>query len=163
MQIWFPIQIHSDGGKEFCNKLSDELFELLDIKHTKTSPAHPQCNSQVEVFNKMVAKYLSSFVNQSTLDWEQYIPALMFSYNTSYHSTIMTTPFELLYGMKPRLPSFPNQDIQRLHYGESFASQRLQILQKARSVAFENLKQQGETYKAQYDKRTMGIPTKLVI
>jgi hypothetical protein len=40
--------------------------------------------------------------------------------------------------MKPRLPSFPNQDIQRLHYGESFASQRLQILQKARSVAFEN-------------------------
>ena len=65
---------------------------------------------------------------------------------------IMTTPFELLYGMKPRLPSFPNQDIQRLHYGESFASQRLQILQKARAVAFENSQKQGETYRTQYDK-----------
>ena len=66
----------------------------------------------------------------------------------------MYTPFELLYGMKPRLPSFPNQDTQRLHNGESFASQRLQILQKARAVAFENSQKQGETYRAQYDKRT---------
>ena len=87
-----PIQIHSDGGKEFCNKLADELYELLDIKHTKTSPAHLQCNAQVEVFNKNVAKYLASFVDNSTLDWEQCIPGLMLSYNTSYHSTIMTTP-----------------------------------------------------------------------
>jgi hypothetical protein len=86
------------------------------------------------------------------LDWEQYIPALMFSYNTSYHSTIISTPFELLYGMKPRLPSFPNQDIQRLHYGESFASQRLQILQKARAVAAENAHKKGEEYRTQFNK-----------
>jgi hypothetical protein len=78
----------------------------------------------------------------------------MFAYNTSYHSTIMSTPFELLYGMKPRLPSFPNQDIQRLHYGESFASQRLQILQKARLVASQNAQKQGESYKTQFDKQT---------
>jgi hypothetical protein len=39
----------------------------------------------------------------------------MLSYNTSYHSTIATTPFELLFREKPWLPSFPNSDIQRLH------------------------------------------------
>ena len=147
-----PIQIHSDGGKEFCNTLSDELYTLLDIKHTKTSPAHPQCNAQVEVFNKSLAKYLHSFVNDTTLDWEVYIPAMMFSYNTSYHSTIMTTPFELLYGMKPRTPSFPHQDVQRVHYGESFASERLQILQKARLLASEHLTENGQRYKQQFDK-----------
>ena len=47
----------------------------------------------------------------------------------------MTTPFELLYGMKPRTPSFPGSDLQKLHYGESFAAQRLQILQSARKIA----------------------------
>ena len=94
-----PIQIHSDGGKEFVNKLSAELFQLLDIKRTKTTMCHPQANAQVEVFNKTVAKYLASFVNEITLDWELYITALMFSYNTSYHSTIMTTPFKFLYGL----------------------------------------------------------------
>jgi hypothetical protein len=56
---------------------------------------------QVEVFNKTVKKYLASFVNDTTLDWENFLPALMLSYNTSYHSTITTMPFELLFGEKP--------------------------------------------------------------
>ena len=58
-----PLQVHSDGGKNFCNKIADELYYLLDIKHTKTSPAHPQCNAQVEVCNKTLAKYLALFVD----------------------------------------------------------------------------------------------------
>jgi hypothetical protein len=49
---WFckfgiPAQIHTDGGKEFVSKLLAEMMELMNISHTKTSPAHPQCNSQV--------------------------------------------------------------------------------------------------------------------
>jgi hypothetical protein len=121
---WFckfsiPAQIHTDGGKEFVNKLSRELFDLLNIEHTKMTLAHPQCNTQVEVFNKTVKKYyLASFADDTTLDWENFLPALMLSYNTSYHSTIAMTPFELLFGTKTRLPSFPNPDIQRMHYGE---------------------------------------------
>jgi len=87
------------------NKLNKELFKLLEIKHSLTTTSQPQCNAQAEVFNKTMAKYLASFVDGSTLDWEQYLPALQFSYITSYHSTIATTPNELLYGMKPRTPS----------------------------------------------------------
>jgi hypothetical protein len=34
------------------NKFSAQLFELLNVSHTKTSPAHPQYNSQMEVLNK---------------------------------------------------------------------------------------------------------------
>ncbi len=60
---WFekfgiPAQIHTDGGKEFVNKLSAEVFQLLNVQHTKTSPAHPQCNAQVKVFNKTIMKCL---------------------------------------------------------------------------------------------------------
>jgi IS30 family transposase len=96
---WFtkfgiPVQIYTDGGKEFVNKLLAELFQLLNVHHTKTSPAHPQCNAQVEVFNKRVKKFLQSFVDNTTLNWET---ALAISFNTSYHSTIATTPFELLF------------------------------------------------------------------
>ncbi len=79
---WFckfgiPAQIHTDGGKEFVNKLSNELFSLLNVSHTKTTPAHPQCNAQVEVFNKTVKKYLASFVDDTTLDWENFLPATL--------------------------------------------------------------------------------------
>ncbi len=77
---WFakfgiPAQIHTDGGKEFVNKLSAELFQLLNVRHTKTSPVHPQCNAQVEVFNKTVKKFLQSFVDDTTLNWETFLPA----------------------------------------------------------------------------------------
>jgi hypothetical protein len=103
---WFskfgiPAQIQTDGGKEFVNKLLEELFQLLNVRHTKTSPAHPQCNAQVEVFNKTVKKFLQSFVDDTTLNWETFLLALAISYNTSYHSTIATTPFELLLEKKP--------------------------------------------------------------
>jgi hypothetical protein len=57
--------------------------------------------SAVEVFNKTVKKYLASFINNSTLDWENLLPALMLAHNTIYHSTIANTPFELLFSIKP--------------------------------------------------------------
>jgi transposase InsO family protein len=154
---WFckfgiPAQVHTDGGKEFVNKLSAEMFELLNVQHSKTSPYHPQCNSQVEVFNKTVKKYLASYVDDSTLNWDEWLPALMLAYNTSYHSTIATTPFELLFGVKPRLPSLPAPDIERHHYGESIAAERFQMLQQARKLAQQTAAEQGEKYKNQYDK-----------
>jgi transposase-like protein len=63
---WFckfgiPAQLHNDSGKEFVNKLSAEMMELLNVQHSKTSPYHPRCNSQVEVFNKTVKK-ISGFL-----------------------------------------------------------------------------------------------------
>jgi hypothetical protein len=127
----------------------------LNVSHTKTTPAHPQCNTQVEVFNKTIKKYLASFVDDTTLDWENFLPALMLSYNTSYHSTIATTPFELLFGEKPRMPSFPNPEIQRTYYGESSAAERYQLLQKIRFLAKNIAADQGDKIKDNFDKSAL--------
>jgi hypothetical protein len=156
---WFckfgiPAQLHTDGGKEFVNKLSAELFEMLNVQHSKTSPYHPQCNAQVEVFNKTVKKYLASYVDDSTLNWDKWLPALMLAYNTSYHSTIATTPFEFLFGIKPRLPSLPAPDIERHHYGESFAAEQLQMLHQACKLAQQAANEQGEKFKVSYEKKS---------
>jgi hypothetical protein len=148
-------QIHTDGGKEFVNKLSAELFQMLNVRHTKTSPAHPQCNAQVEVFNKTVKKFLRSFVDNTTLNWETFLPALAISYNTSYHSTIATTPFELLFGEKARLASFPNEDIQQIHYGQTSAAERYNLLQKLRAKAHQSATEHGLKSKSTFDKNTV--------
>ncbi len=105
----------------------------------------------MEVFNKTVKKYLASFIDESTLNWQDFLPALMLAYNTSYHSTIATTPFERLFGVKPRLPSLPAPDIEWVHYGESFAAERLQILQHACKMAHDTATEQGKKYKLNYD------------
>jgi hypothetical protein len=82
----------------------------------------------------MVKKYLASYVDKTTLNWDKWLPGVMLAYNTSYHSTITTTPFELLFGVKPRLPSLPAPDIKRHHCGESFAAEKLQLLQQDRKL-----------------------------
>jgi hypothetical protein len=104
-----PAQIHTDREKEFVNKLAAELFQLLNFSHKKMSSAHCQCNTQVDVFNKTVTNFLQS--NNTTLNWETFLLALVLSYNTTYHSMIATMPFKLCFSEKARLPSFPNKDI----------------------------------------------------
>ena len=138
-----PQQIHMDGGKEFVNKLSDELWKLWDIQHTKTTPAHPQCNAQVENFNKRIKEYLALFVYDNSLDWEIFLPAMNFAYNTSYHSTIGTTPFQLLYGYPADTPGFQNKISQASPTFETHAT-RLAIMAEERrkaSVHSENQKE----------------------
>jgi hypothetical protein len=75
----------------------------------------------------------------------------MLAYNTSYPSTIATTLFELLFGIKLRLPSLPAPEIQRQHYGESFPAERLQLLQHADQITHKNAKQQGLKYKNNFE------------
>jgi hypothetical protein len=82
-----PAIIHTDEGKEFPNKIAEELYQKLDIKTTHTAPAHPQCNSQAEVFNKSLAQFLKNVVDKTILNWEWYLAPLMFCYNTSYNTT----------------------------------------------------------------------------
>ncbi len=115
----------------------------------------------MEVFNKTVKKFLQSFLDDTTLNWETFLPALAISYNTSYHSTIATTPFELLFGEKARLPSFPNEDIQQIHYGETSAAERFNLLQKLRAKAHQSATEQGLKSKATFDKNT--VPHKFKI
>ena len=82
-----------DSGKELVYKLLAELFDILDIQHTKTAPAHPQFNAQVKNFNRPIKDYLSLYLHDHTLDWEKFLPAMEFAYNMCYQSTIGTTLF----------------------------------------------------------------------
>ena len=109
-----PVLLLSDQGKEFCNQILDKVCLLMGITKKRTSPYHPQCNSQVEVKNKFIAKYLGDFSNSSTLDWEEFLPAMAFAYNTTMHRTIKATPFMLTYGIEHRTPVFAAQTT----YGE---------------------------------------------
>jgi len=133
-----PLQITTDNGKEFCAQLSEHLFQQLGSTHLKTSPYHPQCNSQVEIVNKTIAKYLASFVDESTLDWELFLPPLMFCYNTSVHTSTKTSPHFLTYGYFPRLPLLFGEDINKVFYGESSVDEQMAQLQYARKIAAQN-------------------------
>ena len=137
---WFchfgmPLELVTDQGKEFCSELSEDLFCHMQVSHLKTTAYHPQCNSQAQVANKTIAKYLASLVDETTLDWEVYLPLLMIVYNTSLHRSIKTTPFFLTFGMESRLPNLLRPDVGRKFYGESSSDELLLRLLTARDIA----------------------------
>jgi transposase InsO family protein len=146
-----PNELITDRGKEFTNELSKELFTLMDLKHTLTSARHPQCNSQAEVCNKTIASYLSRFVSTATLDWELYLPPLMFAYNTSYHRSVKNAPHFLTFGIEARSPFFNPADLRRIHYGESPAAELYQRLQHARQIAIDDNMSATDVAKTHFD------------
>jgi hypothetical protein len=149
----FPSIIHTDGGKEFINKIAAELYSKLEIKGIHTPPAHLHFDSQVEVIKKTLAKYMKNVVDKGTLNFEWYLAPLMLCYNTSYHRTIKRSHFEHTYGMKPRLPSFPVPELSRINYGKGFVAERLQLLKKARQIAVEQSMQEGDDYKKDHNSK----------
>lgn len=153
LRYGIPMEIFTDQGKEFCNKLSDELYELLNVKHNTTTAYHPQCNAQAEVANKTIQKYLQSFVDSTTLDWENYIAPMMFAYNTSFHRTIQTSPHFLTFGSLARQPAFAPTDLREKYYETQSEKERFQTLQEAREIAWKNSMHQHETYQQQYDRK----------
>jgi hypothetical protein len=64
------------------------------------------------------------------------------------------TPFKLLFGEKSQLPSFPNVDIQDIHYGGTSAAERYNLLQKLRSTALQFATEQGLKSKNNFNKNT---------
>jgi hypothetical protein len=114
-----PLDLITDQRKEFCSKMSHDLLKRLGTTHLTMSLHHPQCNSQAEVANKTITKYLASFCDDSTLDWELYLAPLMFSYNTSFHRSIKSLPFFLTFGMEPSLPNLPTPNLRQKFYGKS--------------------------------------------
>jgi hypothetical protein len=44
----------SNQGREFDNKVMDELCLIFGVKKKRTLPYHPETNAQAEVYNKTI-------------------------------------------------------------------------------------------------------------
>ena len=58
---------------------------------------------------------------------------MMFAYNTSFHKTIKISPFEITFGIEPRICPNPNPDL-RIHYGKDHGTELYQRLQKCQQT-----------------------------
>jgi len=149
-----PLELVTDQGKEFVSKVCQDLWKKLDLVHNTTSPRHPQANAQAEVVNRSIIRYLSSFVDESTLDWECYLPPLMFSYNTTFHRSIKSSPFFLSFGTHPRLP----HELTGPSYGSDLPTELMQRLQVARNIARQLMDKAAMEYKEQHDEKAKVRP-----
>jgi len=120
-----PETILSDQGTNFQSQILGELWDLLDVRRARTSPMHPQTDGLSERFNQTLRKMLSAFVSVKQNDWDQYLSPLCFAYKTAVHSTTRCTPFELMFGRKPKVPldlALPSIDVDLCLDPEEYAA-----------------------------------------
>ena len=91
-----PEQLHSDQGRQFESELMKEICKLLNIRKTRTTPYHPQCDGLVERFNRTLLDMLATTTREHPFDWEDQIRKVCMAYNTSVHSSTGFTPFQSL-------------------------------------------------------------------
>jgi hypothetical protein len=97
-----PLSIISDRDKIFTSHLWQELFRLLGTTLKMSSSYHPQTDGQTERVNQCLETFLRSFVHACPSKWLSWLSIAEYWYNSSYHSSLGRTPFEVLYGHLPR-------------------------------------------------------------
>ena len=99
-----PSVIHSDQGREFENKIMQELCILCGSHKTRTTPYHPESDGMVERFNRTLLMMLAMFAGKNRDDWDDLLPAVMMAYRSSVHESTGFSPYRLMFGEECTLP-----------------------------------------------------------
>jgi len=92
----------TDGGREFCIKLSDAIYSILGIDKLKTTARKPLTNGAVEKLHRRLNSLLAKTVQKDHSNWSDLLAYVTFSYNITTHSATGFTPFYLMYGREAR-------------------------------------------------------------
>ena len=74
----------------------------------------------------------------SVIDWPLLLPPMQLAWNCGVSKATKCTPFLLLFGVNPRTPFFDGTYKDKVHYGDSYASEIHNRLLLARALAKEN-------------------------
>ena len=85
------------------------ICQILKIKKVNTSGYHPQTDGLVEKFNSTLTNMLAKSAEKNS-NWDTHLPFLLFAYRATVQESVRESPFYLLYGRDPRLPT---KDLQK--------------------------------------------------
>jgi hypothetical protein len=102
-----PSTLVIDNEKSFVGTFMSQLCQILGTKHLPTTTCHPDANSPIESFHRVLSKGFQRFMIESPskrLSFDEVLQLILFGYRTSFHSTTQDTPAYLALGIDPNPP-----------------------------------------------------------
>ena len=100
-----PECIYSDNGPPFSSSKLQTYCIKLGINQKFAPMYHAESNGLVERFMAPLNTMIVSFTSDHQKDWDLYLQHVLFAYNTTPHTEIKETPYYLVFGRDPRLPT----------------------------------------------------------
>lgn len=107
-----PRTLIMDQGKEFKNRLLEELLKDLEIKGHFTTPGHPRSHGMVERLQGSLTEHLQLLRFGRHLTGEEAMWRAVLAYNSSVHSGTDRVPFEEMRGVGPDGQQHPEEYFQ---------------------------------------------------
>ena len=149
-----PEALLSDRGANLISHLMMDLCTVLGIKKLNTTAYHPQCNGMVERMNRTLKTMLRKHAGKFGLQWDQYLPGVLWAYRNMPHDSTGEKPSFLLFGMDLRTPSeaalFPPSRLEPTMV-ENYREELITSLSSARELAAKHLKRKQQQSKEHYD------------
>ncbi|MCP3663897.1 MAG: transposase family protein [Gammaproteobacteria bacterium] len=95
----------TDQGTNYMSELFKVVCDMFQIKHSRTSPYHPQTDGVSERFGRTLIGAISHFVNEGMTDWDDKLPIIMFALRNTNHSATNEIPYFAMFGRDARMPN----------------------------------------------------------
>lgn len=162
-RVGIPREILSDRGSNFTSGLMKEISRLLSIKQMHTTPYHPMANGLVERFNGTLKSMLRRMCEERPVDWDRYLPALLFAYREVPQESLGFSPFEMIFGRHVRGPltvlkelwtktNLPEETKTTYEYVVDLRNR----LERTCNLAHEALEKSGARYRRYYNAKARG-------
>lgn len=146
-----PGTILSDQGRHFQNHLMQNIEKLIGCNHIFSTPYHPQTNGVVERFNSTFITQVAKLHDVEHNNWDDYLQAVVFAYNSGIHRTTNYSPYQLLFGRSPRLPIYSPRQSFSFPSPNSYFQQLQKTLRIYHEAATDNVIHQQQITKQRYD------------
>lgn len=149
-QYGIPEALRTDQGIAFCSNIVKEITSRLGIRKLECTPYHPESNGALERSHGTIKQSVRFQINTQRNDWDEYLDITAYSFNTAVHSATNKTPYELLFGIKPRVPYLEHSNPERSY--EDYATETKARLTELRQKAIDTQIINKERSKKRYDK-----------
>ncbi|KAL0427505.1 UNVERIFIED_CONTAM: Gag-Pol polyprotein [Sesamum latifolium] len=99
-----PKSIVSDRDPVFMSRFWREYFQLHRSNSSHPPPTTRKQMVKSRFVNKCLECYLRCMTGDRPKEWANWLPLAEWWYNTSFHSSMRTTPYEVVYGQPPPTP-----------------------------------------------------------